>query len=170
VPGGLGKLTKLTCLDVSNCRLDGGLDPLFLRGATALEVLNCGGNLLCGPLPGEDLARLTNLRELDLSENKLTGLLAVELPNRLRKCERFILCHNFLRGKLPSTLMDLTSCTEVDLSFNRFNGRLPLSLAVLKSTLTYVDVSNNDWGDDERDELHEFLEGKLHRAAPNIYV
>jgi hypothetical protein len=67
--------------------------------------------MLCGPLPGEALAGLTNLRELDLAANHFTGIVAVELPSRLRKCERFILAQNFLRGRLPTTVMDLVAVT-----------------------------------------------------------
>jgi len=111
IPVGLGRCVSLTNLDASNCRLNGVIERGFLRGALRLERLDCHRNMICGPLPGEELAALSRLRELNLSENKLTGLVAVEMPNRLRSLERLILSHNFLRDRLPSTLMNLKACT-----------------------------------------------------------
>jgi len=51
-----------------------------------------------------------------------------------------------------------------------FKGRLPLGIGSLHRTLTYVDVSNNEWSEEERSELLEFLTGRLHGAVPNIIV
>jgi hypothetical protein len=88
------------------------------KGCTALEVLFLSDNMLHGKFPGEALACLSHLRELDLSRNQLVGALAVEMPSRLRKCERLLLNDNQLGGRLPSTLMDLVSCRELNISNN----------------------------------------------------
>lgn len=74
-------------------------------------MLSCHDNGLCGPLPSELLAGLTNLRELDLGANKFSGMVSVELPHKLRKCEKLNLSHNFIGGRLPSTMMDLVAVT-----------------------------------------------------------
>mmetsp|Transcript_43301 Transcript_43301/g.55618 ORF Transcript_43301/g.55618 Transcript_43301/m.55618 type:complete len:93 (-) Transcript_43301:147-425(-) len=92
------------------------------------------------------------------------------MPNRLRKCERLLLNDNQLHGRLPSTLMDLTACRELDLSNNNFKGRLPLAIGSLHRSLTYVDVSQNEWNDEEKEELLNFLTPRLYAAVPNVIV
>ena len=57
------------------------------RELTRLVVCD---NALNGPLPGEGLALLTALEELDLSRNMFTGIVAVELPNRLGRHLRLV--------------------------------------------------------------------------------
>ena len=100
----------------------------------------------------------------------LSGRLAVELPNRLRRLRVLDLGGNILRGRLPGTLRDLESAAEkVDLSGNLFDGRLPLGLACCQR-LTYLDVSGNKWTPDEVAELGKFLRARLHTAAPNVFV
>mmetsp|Transcript_66234 Transcript_66234/g.149527 ORF Transcript_66234/g.149527 Transcript_66234/m.149527 type:complete len:155 (+) Transcript_66234:319-783(+) len=154
---------------MTNCRLDGELSKGFLAGASNLRLLFCAQNQLCGPLHGE-AGLLTLLQELDLSRNRLTGLLPVEVPSRLKQLQRLNLSYNQLRGRLPTTLMDLTACTELDLSNNFFNGRIPIGIAALKRTLTHCDISENNWTEEERAELGEFLHARLAAAAPNVFV
>jgi len=60
--------------------------------------------------------------------------------------------------------------SELDLSHNRFCGRLPLAIGCLKPSLTYMDISHNDYTPAEVVELREFLTCRLTAAAPNIFV
>ena len=63
-----------------------------------------------------------------------------------------------------------TYVSELDLSHNRFCGRLPLAIGCLKPSLTYMDISHNDYTPAEVAELREFLTCRLTAAAPNIFV
>ena len=140
------------------------------NGPLRLVRLLAPSNALCGKLPGEGLAQLRGLQELDLSGNMLSGNVAVELPNRLGRSLRILDLHNnLLEGRLPGTLRDLNQCRHIDLSGNLFCGRLPLALACCKQ-LTYLDVSDNQWSCAEIAELRDFLQARLHVAAPNVFV
>ena len=62
-------------------------------------------NRLTGQVPAE-LGKLTNLRELALSNNRLTGQVPAEL-GKLTNLRRLFLHENELTGTLPSSLMNL---------------------------------------------------------------
>ena len=68
----------------------GGGDGGSVAGLRKLTRLVVCDNALNGPLPGEGLALLTALEELDLSRNMFTGIVAVELPNRLGRHLRLV--------------------------------------------------------------------------------
>ncbi|KAG2667162.1 hypothetical protein I3760_15G098400 [Carya illinoinensis] len=103
-------------LDSSN------IDKSFLRkvGAmTSLNVLTIRGCGLNGSLPiVQGLCELTNLQELDLSQNNFEGL-------------------------LPSCLANMTELQIFDISSNRFNGSIDLSPLPSFKSLEYLDLSHN---------------------------
>ena len=73
IPNSIGSLILLTSFDVSYNNLQGGLPSILFTNATGLEVLRVGHNSLTGTIP--DLS-LSQLRELSLSFNNLTGNVA----------------------------------------------------------------------------------------------
>jgi len=83
---------------------------------------------------------------------------------------RYIIYHKPIHLISNAILMCVLAVSELDLSSNRFGGRLPLGLGCLKPTLQYLDISHNQYTEKEREELSTFLFERLTMAAPNIYV
>ena len=88
-----------------------------------------GGNLLelCG---------------LDLSQNKLSGGIPVEIGGLL-KLHALNLSHNYLSGEIPRSFSGLKTVESLDLSFNRLHGEIPPQLSEL-SSLGVFKVSYNN--------------------------
>lgn len=89
LPGWIVKQTTLTDLDLSRNALTGSL-PAEIRHLTNLRTLNISNNRFTG-LPAE-LGQLEQLQVLDVSNNLLTGL-PYELGN-LKNLKRFVLTGN----------------------------------------------------------------------------
>ena len=122
IPSSVGRLDRLTTLDLSQNRFTGtippeigdisGLDVLFLgmnnftratapewiRNLTSLSELSLKGSSLAGRIPAF-LGDMTRLRLLDLGENELTGGIPPELDN-LGELVVLILNSNDLTGEL----------------------------------------------------------------------
>ncbi|KAF5946321.1 hypothetical protein HYC85_016549 [Camellia sinensis] len=97
------------------------IDKIFLHNVgvmSSLRVLTLRNISLNGSLPNQGWCELSNLQELDLSENGFTGM-------------------------LPSCLGDLTSIRILDLSFNQFTGNLNSSPLSNLTTLEYLILSYN---------------------------
>ncbi|KAL7588781.1 hypothetical protein Lser_V15G37549 [Lactuca serriola] len=102
----------------------------------SLELLELSRSLK-GRIP-ETLGGLANLRDLDLSYNKLTGLIP-ESVRGLRFLQVLDLSENQLTGPIPEFLGNLT---QLDLSYNQLNGSIPESLGKL-AALTDLDLGSN---------------------------
>nr|GEW93834.1 putative leucine-rich repeat protein, plant-type [Tanacetum cinerariifolium] len=118
----------------------------------AFERLYLRGNYLNGSL-SESLGRLTNLRDLDLSDNNLAGSvpealrklrllqsldlshnhLIGSIPDFLGKPSKLFLAHNQFKGSIPESLGSLTGLKELLLQSNQLTGPIPASLARLVS-------------------------------------
>ncbi|PON59239.1 LRR domain containing protein, partial [Parasponia andersonii] len=81
------------------------------------------------------------LRIIDLSSNKLTGKIPVEMTNLVQLIQ-LNLSRNDLSGNIPNTIGNFTKLESLDLSHNNLSGKIPKSLAEV-SALNYLDLSNN---------------------------
>ena len=119
----------------------GEWDGVTLGGTPPrVRELALPGRGMRGPWPAA-LGRLTDLRVLDLSGNRLTG----ELPERLselQQLERLALGFNNLRGPIPPTLAHLGRLAVLDLSDNFFHGPIPPEVGKLVS-LRRLNLSAN---------------------------
>ncbi|CAL5401092.1 unnamed protein product [Camellia sinensis] len=130
---GLKSLSKLKMLNLRWNELKGlvtsnelyldysSIDKIFLHNVgvmSSLRVLTLRNISLNGSLPNQGWCELSNLQELDLSENGFTGM-------------------------LPSCLGDLTSIRILDLSFNQFTGNFNSSPLSNLTTLEYLILSYN---------------------------
>lgn len=91
--------------------------PAYVFSLTALEYLDLSNNKLTGA-PQSQIGQLKNLKNLNLSENQLTGLSA-EL-GQLNKLETLNVSRNRLTG-LPNELGNLTSLKVFDISGNDYS-------------------------------------------------
>jgi len=98
------------------CQLTGTI-PTQLWQATALRLLNLGSNsALVGPLAPE-LAQLTALTQVYLSESSLTGPIPSEM-GQMTALVNVALDQNALTGTLPMELAQLTALTRFEVHTN----------------------------------------------------
>jgi Leucine-rich repeat (LRR) protein len=121
ISSSLGNLTFLQTLDLSNNSFIGPL-PL-LNKLRNLDVLFLGSNLLEDVIP-DWLTNCSNLVQLDLSENNLTGHIPSNI-DILKKLEYIGLYYNNLTGVIPPTLGNISTLDVVDLSMNQLSGSIP---------------------------------------------
>nr|XP_048322337.1 receptor-like protein EIX2 [Ziziphus jujuba var. spinosa] len=85
------------------------------------------------------------LRIIDLSSNKLTGEIPINLTN-LVVLVQLNLSRNNLSGTIPESIGKMKLLESLDLSHNQLSGKIPMGLADL-SFLAFLDLSNNQlWG------------------------
>ena len=130
IPAGLGGLSSLTNLRLSNNQLTGPI-PAELGNLSNLSSLSLWNNRLTGPIPAE-LGNLSNLTFLRLNWNELTGSIPAELGN-LAKLESLYLGGNRLSGTIPAELGNLTDLQHLDLGSsssgeNQLTGAIPSEL------------------------------------------
>uniref|UniRef100_M1D659 Uncharacterized protein n=2 Tax=Solanum tuberosum TaxID=4113 RepID=M1D659_SOLTU len=79
---------------------------------------------------------------IDLSSNRLTGEIPVELGN-MSNLPALNLSHNHLIGRIPYTFSNLQEIESLDLSYNRLNGSIPVGLLELNSLAVFSVAYNN---------------------------
>ena len=87
---------------------------------TDIDLVN---NNLTGTLP-PDLANITSIQRLYLSENRLTGPLPPQW-SAMKQLVELRLRYNQLNGTLPRNWSGMKSITELDLAKNQLSGPLP---------------------------------------------
>ncbi|GKV19693.1 hypothetical protein SLEP1_g29920 [Rubroshorea leprosula] len=85
---------------------------------------------------------LQYMSAIDLSCNKLTGLIPSELGN-MSEIQSLNLSHNNLTGPIPSTFSNLKQIESLDLSFNNLNAEIPSQLIELNSLEVFSVAHNN---------------------------
>ncbi|XP_075484231.1 uncharacterized protein LOC142524236 [Primulina tabacum] len=139
IPQSLGNFTRLQLLDIGNNFLDGSIPPQIMSLSSISSYLRLSYNALTGSIPSE-VGALTHLTDLDLSYNRLSGL----IPNSLSGCTslgRLQLQDNLLQGEIPQGLSALTGLQDLDLSRNNLSGKIPVFLARLN--LVNLNISFN---------------------------
>ncbi|KAF8389608.1 hypothetical protein HHK36_024127 [Tetracentron sinense] len=142
IPAWFGGLQFLFYLDLSNNSFSGEI-PRSLTGLESLIFRNISFEEPAPDFPffskrnenqstkGLQYNQVWNFPPtLDLSYNKLTGLLWSEFGN-LKKLHVLDLKENKLSGAIPSELSGMTSLETLDLSHNNLSGIIPPSLVSL---------------------------------------
>ncbi|XP_060668621.1 probable LRR receptor-like serine/threonine-protein kinase At1g53430 isoform X2 [Ziziphus jujuba] len=97
---------------------------------------------LAGVLP-EEFGNLTNLEEIDLSRNYISGPIPTTFRAPLR---RLTLQGNLLNGSIPKELGDITTLTELSLEDNRLEGSLHQNVGSLNNLKRLLLSGNNFTG------------------------
>ncbi|MBA0716627.1 hypothetical protein Golax_015444, partial [Gossypium laxum] len=82
-------------------------------------------NSLTGEIPKE-IARLVELRSLNLSRNLLTGNIPDNIGN-MKLMESLDLSMNRLNGEIPLSLSNLNFLNHFNVSYNNLTGQIPTS-------------------------------------------
>ncbi|CAL5404334.1 unnamed protein product [Camellia sinensis] len=138
IPKEIGSLRNLNVLALANNNLNGNI-PSTLGEIKNLQRLYLGGNNFHGSIPNE-ICLLSNLGELYAEENKLSGSIPSCIEN-LRGLQVMKLSHNKLTF-IPSSLWNLETLRDLNLSFNSLGGSLDPNIRPSK-VLEMVDLSWN---------------------------
>ncbi|MXX93027.1 MAG: hypothetical protein F4Y63_06190, partial [Chloroflexi bacterium] len=111
-----------------------------LGSLSNLQELHLSGNQLSGTIPVE-LGNLSNLETLSLAATQLSGAIPVELGN-LSNLETLYLHRNRLSGAIPSELGSLSNLGTLYLQSNRLSGAIPSELGSL-SNLRQLHLEGN---------------------------
>ncbi|KAK3199608.1 hypothetical protein Dsin_023023 [Dipteronia sinensis] len=87
------------------------------------------------------LGSMRNLRIIDLSKNKFSGEIPMEVTN-LHALISLNLSHNSFFGKIPESIGDMRDLETIDFSANLLSGKIPQSITSL-TYLNHLNLSNN---------------------------
>lgn len=127
IPVQLGRLVRLTLLELSSNALTGDIPHQLGSSRSDLKEMSVSNNQLTGKIPAS-LSNLTNLGILDLSYNKLSGLIPNQL-SRLQNLSALYLNNNELSGEIPSSFEQFRNLSILWLSTNQLSGSIPASIS-----------------------------------------
>ncbi|KAK9943446.1 hypothetical protein M0R45_009053 [Rubus argutus] len=136
---GCGNIHGLNLLNFSFNNLEGSL-PNFV-GFAVLESLDLSHNKLSGSI-GLELDGLVGLRNLNLSFNHFNG----SVPTHLGKSmvlQKLELSANTFQGTIPDKIVDYRNLTLIDLSSNNLSGSVPDRIGELSKLEVLILSSNN---------------------------
>ncbi len=149
VPECIGKLSKLKTLRIDyNTGLAGEINqpnakfPESIWDLTNLKILymrslsNTGG-----PMPGDKVAKMTNLESIMIDDCGITGPIPVEFFAS-GKLTSFSIYRNKLTGGIPSEIGNCPKMSVLDLSHNQLTGNIPSGIAKSEKFWTF-DLSGN---------------------------
>uniref|UniRef100_M8D3T8 non-specific serine/threonine protein kinase n=1 Tax=Aegilops tauschii TaxID=37682 RepID=M8D3T8_AEGTA len=143
VPGALGLDTThgLVRVDLTGNRFHGAIPPGLCTGGR-LAVLVVGHNQFSGGIPGE-IAECQSLWRVRLNDNRFSGSLLLPEDMGTNTGWSFVdLSGNRFDGRIPSVLGSWRNLTMLDLSGNSFSGPIPHELGAL-SMIGTLRLSSN---------------------------
>ncbi|XP_030963555.1 probable LRR receptor-like serine/threonine-protein kinase At3g47570 [Quercus lobata] len=161
IPSSLGNLTLLIKLFLNNNNLQGSI-PLILGMCQNMIALNLANNNLSDTIPYQVFSLLFSLIFLDLSANKFTGVLPIEVGNFINLQELKI-TKNMMFGEIP---MSIGSCVKLEIlamRSNFFQGVIPSSLESLRG-LQVLDLFKNNFSGN----IPKFLESFIYLQLLNL--
>ncbi|WRX11576.1 Leucine-rich repeat - like 10 [Theobroma cacao] len=143
IPKFLGNICTIETLSLPFNNFSGSIIPGYFGCLeNSLQVLDLFANSFHGQLMLPYVARFSSLRVLDISDNRLNGVLSktfnFKQPSKLIV---LFLSSNQLKGTLPDFTI-FSSLKALSIHNNQLNGIVPESLGCL-SQLEYLDFSGN---------------------------
>ena len=118
-----------------------GILPSDLAKLTELRSLDLSGNQITGTVPSW-LTHLKNIEVLNLGDNSLTGSVPSDISNAT-KLKTLNLRNNQLTGAVPTSLGTLANLENLVLNDNRLTGTIPVELASI-TTLRDLRLFDNN--------------------------
>ncbi|XP_054818099.1 receptor-like protein EIX2 [Prosopis cineraria] len=143
IPVQLCNLSSLTILDLADNKLSGSIPHCLynimgsIHQELRAEILNMytkGREL--------DYKRIWLLRQVDLSNNSLSGEIPKELFS-MNQMWSLNLSRNHLIGKIPREIGSMKNLESLDLSYNKLSGEIPSTISNL-SFLSWLNLSYNN--------------------------
>ncbi|KAG7965130.1 hypothetical protein I3843_09G208500 [Carya illinoinensis] len=141
IPESMASLTQLVYLDLSHNHFSGPI-PESRASLTQLVYLDLSHNHFSGPIPSFSMAK--NLKEIDLSNNDLTGHITSTDWAMFQNLEILDLENNLLMGNIPISLFSLPLLRRLILSNNSFSGQLNEFSNVSSDKLSEVYLDSNN--------------------------
>ncbi|KAL4555171.1 hypothetical protein LXL04_037782 [Taraxacum kok-saghyz] len=148
IPSTISQLTKLEELRISDLSGSSSTTFLNLTKMTNLKYLVLRNCLLSGSIPDYITVAYPGIKLIDLSSNRLTGL----IPNSLQlDFDALFLNNNSLSGEIPNFITDDTK-NSIDLSYNNFTivppeplrSCRPSMMSLVSALSPLVDPSRRD--------------------------
>ncbi|KAJ4783120.1 LRR receptor-like serine/threonine-protein kinase GSO1 [Rhynchospora pubera] len=137
IPDWIGKLTKLTTLQLASCSFVGPI-PNQLDNLSLLKTLDLSGNNLEGPMP--PLHNLRNLTQLSINDvnigQDIREVMSKLSNDTLDKLQVLCLSNSSLHGNLTGWVSKLSSLNMLELSYNNLNGTIPTEIGNITSLET----------------------------------
>ncbi|XP_039059302.1 receptor-like protein 43 [Hibiscus syriacus] len=139
VPLEITNLTSLVYFSIPKTNISGEI-PSFIGNMTSLEYIDLSYNNLRGEI-SSNIGNLPFLRDFFVLENKLSG----QIPNLQPSLQGYGVADNYLVGEIPYSICNLSSPDSLYLSENRLDGKIPECLGNLTSSLSLVELQNNNF-------------------------
>ncbi|KAK4592256.1 hypothetical protein RGQ29_016683 [Quercus rubra] len=161
IPSSLGNLTILIGLHLQDNNLQGSI-PLSLVKCENVVYLDLSKNNLNGTISYQVIGLSFSSISLDLSANKFTGVLPIEVGN-LINLEHLDISENMLFGKIPTSLGSCVKLEYLAMRSNFFQGVIPSSFESLRG-LQLLDLSKNNFSSN----IPKFLESFIYLQLLNL--
>lgn len=137
-PAWLTNQSELTTIVLNNAGISGSIPEWLWKSELQLDELDLAYNQLSGRVPNS--FQFNQLANVDLSSNHFDGPLPLWSPN----VSTLYLRGNLFSGPIPEKIGELMPIlTDLDISWNNLNGRIPLSIGNLQGLFQLI-LSNNN--------------------------
>ncbi|XP_023745734.1 receptor kinase-like protein Xa21 [Lactuca sativa] len=150
IPPVLGNITSMIMFSVKSNPLGGGI-PDTLGHWKSLTRLYLGGCNLSGTIP-YSIYNLSLLTNISLGENQLIGSLPSDIGTMLPYLTFVQLRNNQLTGPLPSSISNCSNLRFLEMSENKFRGKLTIDFGKLKD-IYRINLGSNIYGFGEADDM-----------------
>ncbi|KAM0891101.1 hypothetical protein ACQ4PT_026611 [Festuca glaucescens] len=136
----LTNCSRLRLMNIEQNRFSGQLPTSLSNLSTNIQELSIFNNNISGTIPS-DIGNLVGLEVLVLGVNLLTGIIPKSI-GKLTQLQELYLGSNNLQGSIPSSIGNLTYLSKLGAGFNSLEGLIPSSIGKL-TKLSQLDLSRN---------------------------